>query len=625
VVLLATLVLSILAALYVHYTEAARQAMRFENAASNSEDDIRDILQSRIDNYVTLLRGASGLFAVDRAVGPAEFSAYVDRLMLREKYPGMRGIGYAPRITAADLTKFETQVRHQGLTDFAIWPDTQQSEMYPITYLDPESSDRGSILGFDMLSDAPRQAAMIQARDTGQAAVTSRLLLVNRGSGVEQPGFLIYLPLYRGGSLPASVSDRRAQIVGFIFSPFRAAALEVPTPKSDADALVRYRVYDGTTISQGNALFDSLQPGDATSDSANRRASLDVAGQPWTILFDARPTESSQQGWVAPAGVMAGGIAVALALYLVMRRNLIARNQAEHAAAELARSEEALRHSESAANAARREAESANRTKDDFLATLSHELRTPLNAILGWAQLLEIGVDPTELQHGLKTIERNARVQAQLVDDLLDLSRITSGKLRLELKTIDPASVVLAALDSVAPGADAKGIRLERQLDAQAGPIRGDADRLQQVLWNLLSNAIKFTPAGGKVTARLFRSGSSAVIEIADTGQGIDAAFLPHVFERLRQADASSTRRHGGLGLGLAIVRHLVEAHGGAVDANSDGPGHGATFRVTLPLAAMESSSRLEHPAINDGQQPRAAVSELLGAASDHKDGNGVK
>jgi PAS domain S-box-containing protein len=235
---------------------------------------------------------------------------------------------------------------------------------------------------------------------------------------------------------------------------------------------------------------------------------------------------------------------------------------------------------------ARAEAELANNTKDEFLATISHELRTPLNAILGWSQILRMAaLPPDEAKHGLQTIERNAKLQAQLVEDLLDLSRITSGKLRLETRPIDLPLVLDAALDSVRPAAEAKGIRLIPLLDANASPVLGDAGRLQQVVWNLLSNAIKFTPAKGTVELILQRIGGRAEIVVSDTGIGIKPDFLPHVFERLRQADASTTRQHGGLGLGLAIARHLIEAHGGTIEARSAGENRGATFIVTLPLS----------------------------------------
>lgn len=234
---------------------------------------------------------------------------------------------------------------------------------------------------------------------------------------------------------------------------------------------------------------------------------------------------------------------------------------------------------------ARTDAEAANRTKDEFLATLSHELRTPLNAILGWAQLLRLGQLPAdELSHGLETIERNAKVQAQLIEDLLDLSRIISGKLRLEMRPIDLPTVLSAALDSVRPAAEAKGIALVPLLDSAASPVLGDAGRLQQVIWNLLSNAIKFTPSRGTVELTLQRIGGRAEIIVSDSGIGIKPDFLPYVFERLRQADSSSTRRHGGLGLGLAIARHLIESHGGTIEARSAGENRGATFIVSLPL-----------------------------------------
>jgi PAS domain S-box-containing protein len=235
---------------------------------------------------------------------------------------------------------------------------------------------------------------------------------------------------------------------------------------------------------------------------------------------------------------------------------------------------------------ARAEAESANRTKDEFLATLSHELRTPLNAILGWAQLLRMdAVEGEDRAHALETIERNAKAQAQLVEDLLDLSRIISGKLRLDLQKVDLPIVVEAAVDSVRPTAEAKGVRLIPILDAHATPILGDSQRLQQVVWNLLTNAVKFTPKGGTVQVFLQKIDSHAEIVVSDSGQGIAANFLPYVFDRLRQADSSSTRTHGGLGLGLAIVRHLVELHGGTVEAESRGEGKGAAFTVTLPIA----------------------------------------
>ena len=234
---------------------------------------------------------------------------------------------------------------------------------------------------------------------------------------------------------------------------------------------------------------------------------------------------------------------------------------------------------------AKKEAEAATRSKDEFLSIVSHELRTPLNAILGWTQMLQSGtLDAEMIQRGIETIGRNARAQTKLIEDILDYTRIISGNLRFEISPVDLSKVIEAALEITAPAACAKDIRLESTLEPDVF-VSGDAARLQQVLWNLLLNAIKFSPKGTSVEVRLRSLESSVEISVRDEGKGISAEFLPHVFERFRQADNSQTRRHGGLGLGLSIVRHIVELHGGTVRAESPGEDLGSTFTVSLPLS----------------------------------------
>jgi signal transduction histidine kinase len=233
---------------------------------------------------------------------------------------------------------------------------------------------------------------------------------------------------------------------------------------------------------------------------------------------------------------------------------------------------------------ARAQAEQANRLKDEFLATVSHELRTPLNAIVGWARLLRSGqLDADNLAHALEVIERNAWSQKQIIEDMLDVSRIITGKLRIGLVPVELMSVIQAAIDVVRPAAAAKEIVLQTQSDTPEVRVSGDAERLQQVVWNLLSNAVKFTAPGGVVQIEMSRENGLAKIKVIDDGPGIPLEFLPHVFERFSQADSSSTRRHGGLGLGLAITRHLVELHGGTVKAENREDGPGAVLTVTLP------------------------------------------
>jgi PAS domain S-box-containing protein len=281
------------------------------------------------------------------------------------------------------------------------------------------------------------------------------------------------------------------------------------------------------------------------------------------------------------------------------------------------------------AHRASQQAREANRLKDDFLATLSHELRTPLAAIVSWTRLLGEGtLTPTEAQKGIEVIDRNARLQSRLISDILDISRIVSGKMRLEVQAVDPAPVVESVLDTLAPAIQAKSIRVEPVLDPAAGPLSADPGRLHQVVWNLLSNAIKFTPPEGRIHVRLERQDSHVEFTVEDSGPGIEPEFLPHVFDRFRQADASSTRRQGGLGLGLAIVRHLVELHGGTVSATNLPGRTGAQFSVRLPrrvavtghLPSLEPYPHVEEPTRGLPPEPSLAGTKVL-IVDDEEDG----
>jgi len=277
--------------------------------------------------------------------------------------------------------------------------------------------------------------------------------------------------------------------------------------------------------------------------------------------------------------------------YIILAVDITQQKQAEQEREQLLQREQA----------ARAEAEAGNRLKDEFLATLSHELRTPLNAILGWTQLLRSRkFDETTTAKALETIDRNSRTLAQLIEDVLDVSRIIQGKLRLNTQPVELVLVVETAIDIIRPAADAKEIYLDCNLDPVVGVVMGDAHRLQQIVWNLLSNAVKFTPKGGRVKVELTRIDSRVQICVRDTGGGIDPKFLPHVFERFHQGDSSTSRSHSGLGLGLAIVRHLVELHGGTVTAQSVGIGKGATFTVNLPMKALAVISRQPSPTLEE-------------------------
>jgi signal transduction histidine kinase/ActR/RegA family two-component response regulator len=313
------------------------------------------------------------------------------------------------------------------------------------------------------------------------------------------------------------------------------------------------------------------------------------------------------------SGLAVGALAITLGLIVFgLLRQTAARVRAEtelrdHQQMEADRLREAnerLEGSLGREQRARRDAEAASRLKDEFLMTLSHELRTPLTAIYGWVRMLATDViPPTERGRALATVERNALAQARLIDDLLDVSRAISGKLRLEPRPVNLAEIVRAAVDTVMPAVDAKGIQLRATVDETTGVIVADPDRVQQIVWNLLSNAIKFTPADGTIDLVVTRAGNDIEIVVRDTGIGIHPEFVPYVFERFRQADVGSRRQYGGLGLGLAIVRHLVELHGGSVRAESAGEGLGATFRIVLPARAVQRDVEPLAPAMPESQR----------------------
>jgi PAS domain S-box-containing protein len=318
--------------------------------------------------------------------------------------------------------------------------------------------------------------------------------------------------------------------------------LIVPPERRDEEAEVRRRLRNGATL----VPFETIR--------------LRKDGQPVDVSLTVSPIHDA-------AGNIVGASKIS--------RDVSDRKRVEAERAALLASEQA----------ARAEAEDANRAKDQFLAILSHELRTPLSAVYGWARMLQAGqLREGAAQRALDSIVRNASAQVQLIDDLLDVSRVITGKMRLDVQAVDLGAVVTAALEAVRPAAAAKQVRLREVIDPRAGPISGDPVRLQQVVWNLLMNAVKFTPRGGQVQVHVQRVNSHVEIVVSDTGQGIAPEVLPFVFDRFRQADSSSTRAHSGLGLGLALVRHLSELHGGSVVAQSPGEGKGATFIVKLPV-----------------------------------------
>ena len=552
---------------FVSHTARTRDELRF----ASEVQDIRASLAARIETYVALLRAASALFAASEEVSRAEFSQFATHLELRDRFPGVQGIGFSRRFRTDDLTLVDRQIRAAAGPGRPRYPRDPRGEFHAIVYLEPHDARNLRALGYDMFTNPVRRGAMEEARDTGRPVASGRVTLVQEiDPDARQAGFLIYLPVYREGVMPPTIEGRREALDGFVYSPFRTGDLLDSLLQPENRRLLVVRIHDGLTEDPRALLFES-EPGWASEATRLRSVTrMPVAGRPWTIAVEARAPFLSATPAVHPT-ILGLGLGVSLLLFLLTRAEAGARARAEATARALQRSEEQL--------------QTVNRAKDEFLATLSHELRTPLNAILGWVRMLRLGnIEKSRQADALAVIERNARVQVQLIEDLLDVSRIITGKMRLDLRRVAVNAVLAEAVNTLRPAADAKGVHLVWSPDPSAGTILAAPDRLQQVAWNLLSNGIKFTPAGGTVTLATERLADQLRIVVRDTGAGIDPSFLPHVFERFRQADSTTTRAHSGMGLGLAIVRHLIELHGGTIEAASDGHGRGACFTVTLPV-----------------------------------------
>jgi signal transduction histidine kinase len=563
--------LTVLAAVAAHRLGDRRDALRFAGVA----DGVQHAIENRLETYIAMLRGAAGLFAAGEDVAPADFRAYVARLELPTRYPGIQGIGFSQVVPHDARDAVAERIRDTGVSFNYRPPPQGKGTIHAIIYLEPLDVRNLVALGFNMYSEPVRRLAMDAARDQAEPAASGRVRLVQEEvePGREQDGFLIYLAVYEGGAVPPTVEERRARLQGFVYSPFRAGDLLRGILAPSGLAGVGLEVHDGDDSGDGLMHRSGTRGEGATTEE---RRTISVAGRPWTLVIRSAPRSGVTVRDLFVLVIAVGGALFSVLLAGATRAEMQAREAAERQAAELRASEEALRH--------------AHQAKDDFLAVVSHELRTPLNAILGWSSMLLRGqVPPDGQRQALETVHRNARAQVKLVEDLLDMSRAVAGRLRLEVQPTDVAAVLQSALDAVRPSADAARVRLEWQGAPGLGIIQADPGRLEQVVWNLLSNAIKFTPAGGVVRLAARRHWHELVLEVSDTGVGIPADLLPHVFDAFRQGDPSSTRAHAGIGLGLAIVRHIVELHGGTIQAANASAQSGAAFTVRLPVDPQAS------------------------------------
>jgi signal transduction histidine kinase len=596
--------LSAAASWYVSATASAQREAEFIADQVKFESDAertRQQIDVRLNTYIEVVRAAAALLGASSEINGAEFRAFVRGLQLRERYPGMVGIGFAPRVLHPNRREFSRAVSLDSVRMFRIRPTGVRPEYHPALFLEPIDSATRASIGFDLSTDPALSSALDQARDTGEPTA-SRLLNASALGPAGRNAFVLVIPVYRPGMPIETVDARRRWLRGFMFSPFRAEDV-LDQLVTNARGLVSLEVYDGSNAEPTNLLRKSTVVRNRARFES--KGSVAVAGRTWLVMAKSLDAPVRVE-WQTANGTLLAGLVLSVLLFLITSAQVRAWETAARHETELRASAEALRESEAKAQA-------ADRTKDEFLATLSHELRTPLNAILGWVTMLRRGsVREDRRAHGLAVIERNARLQTQLIEDLLDVSRIVMGKVRLQVGPLPVASVVSAVVESLRPSAEAKRIRLHTLGPTDSVVIRGDSDRMHQIIWNLVANAIKFTPAGGHVHVELSRDEHHARISVRDTGVGITAEFLPHVFERFRQADSSTTRPHTGIGIGLSIVHHLVELHGGSIEVRSDGRDRGAEFVLQFLIAP--STSEASGAALAGTSLPSAALIDDVAA-----------
>ena len=533
----------------------SRSTLRFATLVTETQAEI----EGRIGAQVSLLRGIAGLIAADPDLARDDFGRYVERLSLDRYYPGVQGVGFSARVPPEAREAFEAQARALGVEGFRIWPEEPRGEYHSILFLEPLDRRNLAAIGYDMYTEPTRREAMARARDTGEPALSGPVVLVQEIDEQKQAGFLIYLPVYAGGAVPASEEERRELLLGFAYSPFRADDLFNGIFTGEAQQRMAFDIFDGGAPRPEALLHRSPHAGGPLYVPAHQATRMiSVAGRPWTIVFSSQPAfDATGDAYVAPLALGIGAL-LSFVLFFLVRAQTLARHEAEQAV----------------------------RVRDSFLSVAAHELKTPLTALHGNAQLLSRRLGGSErLSQGERRnvaaiIEASRRLN-KLVDELLDHPRLAEGHLSLARLPLDLGELVGRVADEVRPTLRRHSLQLS---DGGPLPIMGDPMRLEQVLLNLVGNAAKYSPAGGPIELALERAEPWAVVRVRDRGIGIPASAMPQLFQQFYRAPNAVEQHIPGIGIGLHVVKELIERHGGTIGVESV-EGEGSTFVVRLPLA----------------------------------------
>ena len=582
-VLAVSLILTIGATYYFHQGAKNKDKIRFNNEINR----LQLTIENKINLYIALLKGGRGFIESNQNINRQNFAEYVESLEMRKNYTGAQGIGYTQVVSAAEREAFIKRMKSEGYADFNIFPYSEKAQYQVVTYLEPFDERNRKFIGFDISTEKNWIDASSRAADSGAAAASAKISLMQEDGVEAQPGFLIYLPIYKKGVSPGS-QDQRKNVLGYIYSPFRADNFlkEIQDDLSVSDILIK--VYDGE-VNDENLLMQTAESRavksiSQTDEDYTAQKELDVTGKTWIVQFESSPAFIAQSSVSWTPLILIVGAIFSLLLFGMTFWETFARMRLETTAAKLFELQQQKQELLEKEQKVRHSAEQANKTKDAFIAVVSHELRTPLNAIGGWTRILSTGnLSENTKSLALEKIEKNTRLQTKLVEALIDYSQIVAGNIKLEGKEFSFSNVFEKIVAEFEPQAREKSIEFIKNNTLNGQIVFGDEVKMQLVISNLLSNAVKFTHSGGRVEAITSEEDGKIQLVVKDNGRGINAEFLPHIFDRFTQADSSSTRSSGGLGLGLTISNHIVKLHEGTLKAESEGVGKGSVFTVKVP------------------------------------------
>ena len=566
------------------------QSLLNKNAArfNNEVNRVQSAIENKINLHIALLKGGRGFVESAAELNRVSFAEYIQSLDIERNYKSVQAIGYNKIVLPEERETLIRKMEAEGIVDFKMFPDGERDSYHAIIYIEPFNEQNKKDIGYDMFTEPNRREALVRAGDSGMPSASAKVNLLQGEDANPQTGFLIFLPIYKKGKIPETVEERRRNLIGYIYSPFRSADFLDEIQKSTDTSDIAIQIYDGEpdaenllsqTFFENNPKLVNQIEKDQSTATTN-----DIAGRKWTIKYHSLPafSERSSIGWTPL--IFLCGIVFSFLLFGMTYWETSARLKLEAVAARLTESEAQKQKSLENEQKARLLAEQANSTKDEFIAVVSHELRTPLNAISGWTKILRTeNLSANTKNLALEKINKNLRLQTKLVEELLEYSQILSGNMSFEEQRLNFSDVFENVFQGVESAAQEKNIEFLKDNQLNGHSILGDEDKIKIVIYNLLTNAVKFTGSGGRVETEVSEHDGKIQMTVKDNGKGISHEFLPQIFDRFSQADTSSTRNFGGLGLGLTISKHIVKLHKGTIEAQSDGIGSGSVFVLKFP------------------------------------------